>query len=297
MRSRMACSRIKSSGGEMASSAPVFLVSRARTGKAKPPAATTPERAPTCKSARRDVALFMTPLLSRTKETSGKSGGSRRAAGSAAYFPPHFLGETVEEIEVVGAFRGLAHPLVDPFGVGGDQDAPAVGLDGVEDDLGGLGGAGRRVLDEAPRPFLGKPGDVAVRQVRHVDAHRGHPRAHLGDFLGVHRVRVVAALDLARVLDDRSADMARHDDGALDVRRVDAQVGLQRLAKALHRELGSAVGGMRDGGADGSPEAVDAAGVYDVTPVRLEQHRQAAPRAVLYPEPAEVVGALPFATT
>src|SRR5260370_2480101 len=126
MRSRMACSRIKSSGGEMASSAPVFLVARARTGKAKPPAATTPERAPTCKSARRDVALFMTPLLSRTKETSGKSGGSRRAAGSATYFPPPLLGETVEEIEVVGAFRRFAHPPVDPPRVRPDPDAPAL---------------------------------------------------------------------------------------------------------------------------------------------------------------------------
>src|SRR5712664_1574950 len=203
MRSRMACSRIKSSGGEIASSAAVFLVSRARAGNARSFAATKPERAPTCKSARRDVALFMTPLLSRTKETSGKSGGSRLTAGSAAHFPPYFLGETVEEIEVVGAFRGLAHPLVDPFGVGADQDAPAVGLDALEDDFGGLGGAGRRLLDEAPRPFLGKPGDVAVRQVRHVDAHRGDPCAHLGDFLGIHGVRIVAALDLARVLDDR----------------------------------------------------------------------------------------------
>src|SRR5580693_8601565 len=185
MRSRMACSRIKSSGGEMASSAPVFLASRARAGKASPLAATTPERAPTCKSARRDVALFMTPLLSgnRTRETSGKGRGSRLRAGSAAHFPPHFLGETVEEIEVVGPFRGLAHPLVDPFGVGADQDAPAVGLDAVEDDLGGLGGAGWRVLEEAPGALLGQLGDIAVRQVRHVDAHRGHARAHLGDFL------------------------------------------------------------------------------------------------------------------
>src|SRR3984893_10861592 len=178
MRSRMACSRIKSSGGEIASSAPVFLVSRARTGNARPLAATKPERAPTCKSARRDVALFMTPLLSRYRETSGERDGSRLTARSAAHFPPHFLCETVEEIEVVGAFRGLAHPLVDPFGIGADQDAPAVGLDAVEDDLGGLGGAGRRFLDEAPRPFFGELGDVAVRQVRHVDAHRGHPRAH-----------------------------------------------------------------------------------------------------------------------
>src|SRR5882757_7279042 len=100
MRSRMACSRIKSSGGEIASSAPIFLISRARAGKANPLAAATPERAPTCKSARRDVALFMTPLLSRTRETSEKRGGSRfRVSGR---LPPHFLDETVEEIEVVG---------------------------------------------------------------------------------------------------------------------------------------------------------------------------------------------------
>src|ERR1700732_4346631 len=146
----MAWPRISCSGGNAVSSAPGFLLSRARTGKAKLLAATKPERAPTCKSARRDVALFMTPLLSRYRETSGERDGSRLTARSAAHFPPHFLCETVEEIEVVGAFRGLAHPLVDPFGIGADQDAPAVGLDAVEDDLGGLGCAGRRVLEEAP---------------------------------------------------------------------------------------------------------------------------------------------------
>src|SRR5260370_15505750 len=90
--------------------------------------------------------------------------------------------------------------------------------------------------------------------------------------------------------------MARPEDRALDVRRVDAEVGLQRLAKALHRELGGAVGGVRDGGADGSPEAVDAAGVYDVTAVGFEQHRQEGARAVVDAEPADVEGGLPFVT-
>ena len=77
-------------------------------------------------------------------------------------FPADFLGQTLEEIDVVGAFRRLAHPPVDLFGVLADQDAPAVGLDAVEDDLGGLGGRGRRVLEEAPRPLVGELADVVV---------------------------------------------------------------------------------------------------------------------------------------
>src|ERR1700681_2135702 len=130
----MAWPRIRCSGGKTASSAPGFLLSRAWTGRANPAAVTRPEAVPARKSARRDVALFMTPLLSRYRKTSGQTVGSP-AAGSAADFPVDFLGETFKEIEVVGAFRGLAHPLVDPFGIGADQDAPAVGLDAVEDDF------------------------------------------------------------------------------------------------------------------------------------------------------------------
>ncbi len=37
---------------------------------------------------------------------------------------------------------------------------------------------------------------------------------------------------------------------ALDVRRVHVEVGLQRLAETLHRELGGAVGGVRHRRAD-----------------------------------------------
>ena len=88
--------------------------------------------------------------------------------------------------------------------------------------------------------------------------------------------------------------MARHHHRALDVRRVHAEVGLQRLAEPLHRELGGAVGGVRHGGADRGPEAVDARRVDDVAAVGLQHHRQEGAGAVVDAEPADVEGALPF---
>ena len=90
------------------------------------------------------------------------------------------------------------------------------------------------------------------------------------------------------------ADVARHDDRALDVRGIDSEVGLQRLGEALHRELGGAVGGLRQVRADLRPEAVDAGGVDDVALVGLLQHRQEGARAVIDAEPADVEGALPL---
>src|ERR1044071_893346 len=50
--------------------------------------------------------------------------------------------EFLEEIDVVGALRRLAHAAVDLMRVLADEDAPAVGLDAVEEDLGGLRPAG-----------------------------------------------------------------------------------------------------------------------------------------------------------
>src|ERR1700761_7162926 len=47
---------------------------------------------------------------------------------SAGDLPAHLVGETLEEVHVVGALGRLAHTLVDLLGVLADQDAPAIGL-------------------------------------------------------------------------------------------------------------------------------------------------------------------------
>src|SRR5438132_6852199 len=59
--------------------------------------------------------------------------------------PPRRPGEFVEERDVVGAFRRLAHHFVDLVSVRPDENAPAIGLDAVEDDGRGLCRAGQRL--------------------------------------------------------------------------------------------------------------------------------------------------------
>src|SRR5205814_10568336 len=58
--------------------------------------------------------------------------------------------ELLEEIDVVGALRRAAHAPVDLLRVVADEDAPAVGLDPVEDALGGFRRTGRRLLGKSP---------------------------------------------------------------------------------------------------------------------------------------------------
>ena len=142
---------------------------------------------------------------------------------------------------------------------------------------------------------MGHLADVIVAELGDVDTHRRYAGAHLRDFLGGELVGLVAGLDLARIGNDGRADMARHHHRAFDVRCVQPQVGLQRFAEALHRELGGAVGGVRHVGTDGSPEAVDARCVDDMAAIGLEHHRQEGPCAVVDTEPADVEGPLPFA--
>ena len=74
--------------------------------------------------------------------------------------PPADLGgKALEEFGVIGALRRLPHALVEPVGVVADQNAPALGLDAIEDDLRGRGRRGRRFLEEAARALGGdRPG-------------------------------------------------------------------------------------------------------------------------------------------
>src|SRR5947207_9254044 len=120
-RSSTACSRIRSSGGEIVSSV-FFFASRAKTGVARASA----QPVPSCKSPRRPEILYMAHSFPQfTRKRAVAPSGSR----SGADLPAGLAGKSLEEINVVGAFRRLAHPPVDQFGVMADQDAPAVGLD------------------------------------------------------------------------------------------------------------------------------------------------------------------------
>src|SRR5215470_13768228 len=80
----------------------------------------------------------------------------------------------------------------------------------------------------------------------------------------------------------------------LNVRRVDLQIGDQRLGEPLDREFRGRIGGMRNAWPDRGPKAVDAAGVDDVALLGLLQHRQKHAGAVIDATPADVERALPF---
>src|SRR6516225_2244727 len=64
--------------------------------------------------------------------------------------PPRRAGEFIEERDAISAFRRLAHHLVDLKSVRPDEDAPAIGLDAVEDDRRGLCRAGQCLLAKTP---------------------------------------------------------------------------------------------------------------------------------------------------
>ena len=63
-----------------------------------------------------------------------------------AFCPPSLAGEFIEERDIVGAFRRLAHHFVDLVSVRPDEDAPAIGLDACEDDRRSLRRAGQCLI-------------------------------------------------------------------------------------------------------------------------------------------------------
>jgi len=88
-------------------------------------------------------------------------------------------------------------------------------------------------------------------------AHRGKARPRLRQLRRVHRIRLIAALHLAGVERDRGPDMAGHDDRAFDVRRVDPQIGDQRLGETLYGKFRRGIGRLRQVRPDRGPEAVE----------------------------------------
>src|SRR5262249_19650733 len=155
--------------------------------------------------------------------------------------------------------------FVDLVSIRPDENAPAIGLDAVEDDGRSLCCAGQRLVAKTPLDLGHEVTQLIIGQLRDVAAQQGKSLSRLRETGSIDRVRfAIAAVDLACVGADRGPDLARHDDRALDVRRVDPQISNQRLAEPLDREFRGRISGMRDTWPDRGPKAVDAAGVDDV---------------------------------
>src|SRR5215470_1732614 len=84
--------------------------------------------------------------------------------------PPRRAGEFIEERDVVGAFRRLAHHFVDLVSIRPYENAPAIGLDAVDDDRRGLCRAGQRLLTKTALEFGHEITHLIVRQLRDVTA-------------------------------------------------------------------------------------------------------------------------------
>ena len=96
--------------------------------------------------------------------------------------PPRRPGEFVEERDVVGAIRLLAHHFVDLVSIRPDENAPAIGLDAVEDDGRGLCRAGqprRENTTLANQPTTVNPSSSEPSRLhrRAADHNRGDPRS------------------------------------------------------------------------------------------------------------------------
>ncbi len=200
--------------------------------------------------------------------------------------------EALVELRIIGAFRRLPHPLVEPVGVVADQNAPAFGLDAIEDDPCGLGGRHGRFLKEAAGAFEADLLNVFIRHLCGVDSHAGQALARRNNI--VLAQALAAIVDLARIRNDRCADMAGHHHRTFDMRRVEPEIVDQRLGKSLYREFGGAVGGVRRAEPDRGPEPVDARGIDDMALVGLEQHRQEGADPQVNPAPANVEGPFPL---
>ena len=90
-----------------------------------------------------------------------------------ALCPPRRASEFIEERDVVGAFRRLAHHFVDLVSIRPDENAPAIGLDPIEDDRGGLCRAGQRLVTKTPLERGSRPHPKRPLLLRKVVSHTG----------------------------------------------------------------------------------------------------------------------------
>src|SRR6266550_8178769 len=134
--------------------------------------------------------------------------------------PADLFGKALVKFRLVGALRRLPHALIEPVSVVTDEDAPAAGLDAVEDNLGGLSRRSRRFVAERARAIERDLLNILVRHRRGVDADAFQPLPCRQDFVLTQAIRLGAILDLAGIRDDRGADMTGHYHGTFEVRRV-----------------------------------------------------------------------------
>src|SRR5260370_6831927 len=84
---------------------------------------------------------------------SSTRGEVHRACSKLSQPPAGLGGEALVKLRLIGAFRRLPHPLVEPVGVVTDQNAPAFGLDTIENYFNGLGRDHPPFLPHAAAPF------------------------------------------------------------------------------------------------------------------------------------------------
>src|SRR4030088_2720105 len=77
--------------------------------------------------------------------------------------PTDLFDKALVELRLIGAFRRLPDALVEAVGIVADQNAPAPGLDAVENDFCRGGGRGRRLVAKTARAIERDLLDVFVR--------------------------------------------------------------------------------------------------------------------------------------
>ena len=221
-----------------------------------------PARLPRCTFSRsstylRYAARFLGPVAVHAH---GPSTGSVRAENTPA---PRMRWKKSGSYASLGR---LPHGAVELLGVVADEDAPAIGADTVEDDRRRLGRARGREVAERLTLHLQQRADVLVGQ-RLRRAGRG-ARGPARIWPATSAVIVFGSRPCSR--NEFNTTLVAMWPGmttdTLQLRRVEAEVGDERLAEPLHRELGRAVRGVREAGPERRPEPVHAARVHDCPP-------------------------------
>jgi hypothetical protein len=110
-------------------------------------------------------------------------------------------------------------------------------LSAVEDDGRGLCRAGQRLVAETPLELGHEVAQLIIRQLRDVAARQANRSRACARPAASIASDSRSPLWILRVGADQGPDLAGHDDRAFDVRRVDPQIGDQRLGEPIDREF------------------------------------------------------------
>src|SRR5580704_10110426 len=100
---------------------------------------------------------------------------------NSPYPPADLFDKTPVEFDIIGMLRRLSDALVEPVGVVANQNAPALGLDAIENDPGCRRCRRRRLLKKSPGAFGGGVLDIVVRHRSLVDTYPPQALARLQD--------------------------------------------------------------------------------------------------------------------